>query len=397
MELAYKSFTDYVWPLVSLKLPYFSTMVSKDSDWNLDVSALMVLVGEKEESRYRSMTRSLTECLSPAPVAGLQSYLHSYEWVQDGGNYTYYSPYGGKSAPLRNPKLAQTIDTCGLLADGQVSIYKVPPSSRSRALRPWTLLKRLWFLLQWAYLGGIMVLLYVGDNATWIGRANCLGFSLWSILLRLIESRLIESAQAHKHVASKTDHDAFYILGRSASAFILEGAREDVKAWSALGLQFARRKKDATAFERFCAWLMHTFSRLGSSMMLLFIFTTIPNGNTTDQIAFALLNVLGQLNVLVGREINAHCQLDNLELVEKIPVENTTSVYAVLLRRFSKDGKDTEWAEKAGLLPQTDIWDKWCEQVVQNLDEDPKQLYNRLAEEMKSEKRPRSNVSAVSS
>jgi len=47
------------------------------TSWKFDVSSFMVLLGESEEFNYRLMRRSLPECMSAAPVAGIQSYLHS--------------------------------------------------------------------------------------------------------------------------------------------------------------------------------------------------------------------------------------------------------------------------------------------------------------------------------
>jgi hypothetical protein len=77
--------------------------------WSFDLSSFMVLVGEDEESNYRLMRRSIYELLSAAPVAGLQSYLRSYSTITDKVGPTYISQLGGKSAPLRNMRLANTI------------------------------------------------------------------------------------------------------------------------------------------------------------------------------------------------------------------------------------------------------------------------------------------------
>ena len=86
--------------------------------WAFDVSALMVLIGEQEELRYRLAGRSLAECFVAAPVAGIQSYLRSYEILLDQSPTKYFSPYGCNSAPLRNMKLDNAIRQKGLLKDG---------------------------------------------------------------------------------------------------------------------------------------------------------------------------------------------------------------------------------------------------------------------------------------
>jgi hypothetical protein len=117
-------------------------------------------------------------------------------------------------------------------------------------------------------------------------------------------------------------------------------------------------------------------------ILLLLIFTTIPDGVTADQIAFALLNILGQVNVLVSRQLNARCLLSELELADKIHVDSCTAVYAMLLRRFADAGNGA-WDESAGLLPQTNVWREWREKVVHDRQADPKALYNEIASRTK--------------
>ena len=116
--------------------------------------------------------------------------------------------------------------------------------------------------------------------------------------------------------------------------------------------------------------------QIGSLLILLLIFTTIPNGTTVDQLVFILINVLGQINVLVGQRLNAQCLLSRLQRVECISTESRTAVFAYLLRRYSAYGGDTSWAEAVKLLPKTDIWHRWRDRVVKNMNEDPKKLYD---------------------
>jgi hypothetical protein len=198
--------------------------LGRDTNWNLDVSALMVLVGEREERRYRVMTRSIVECLCPAPVAGLQAYLHDYEWVHNVSEHSYHSPYGGKFAPLSNLLLSHTIHTCELLEDGSIKVYRMPRGAHN-TVRLCRILKWTWVGVCWICFAGIHVLLYFGETCTWIGRANCLAFSLWSIAVRLLDEHLVHRTPVPRHVSKPSDLDAVFILGRRNSAFVLEGSR----------------------------------------------------------------------------------------------------------------------------------------------------------------------------
>ena len=83
----------------------------------------MALLGEQEEINLRLMRRSIFECLSAAPVAGLGSYLRSSYELADATGLSYISPYGGKKAPLRNMRTARLIADQRLLKDGHARIY----------------------------------------------------------------------------------------------------------------------------------------------------------------------------------------------------------------------------------------------------------------------------------
>lgn len=162
--------------------------------------------------------------------------------------------------------------------------------------------------------------------------------------------------------------DAIYILGRRNSSLVIQGSRADVVRWTGQGIE----QRDGLLPEALCM-----FIRIGSLIMLLFILTTIPNGTAWDQIAFILLNTMGQFNVMLGQKLNANACLGDLQLLERTEAPTRTHVYAELLRRFG-NGK---WVEKAMLLPQTRIWEKWSEEVTKNVGVDPKELYEKCADE----------------
>ncbi|KAK7961690.1 uncharacterized protein PG986_002515 [Apiospora aurea] len=97
-------------------------------DWMFDVSALMVLISENEELKYRLSGRNLLQAICAAPVSGIQTYLKSYDVLLEPSSYTYFSPYGGKSAPLRNLALENAIKGADCSKTGNA------PSSRSHNL-----------------------------------------------------------------------------------------------------------------------------------------------------------------------------------------------------------------------------------------------------------------------
>ena len=140
----------------------------------------MVLVGEDEESNYRLMRRSIYELLSAAPVAGLQSYLRSYSTITDKVGPTYISQLGGKSAPLRNMRLANTINSCNLLRDSKYSIYRIPASQHTKNDLS-DVRSLLWMLATWVIVAGIIATLVIVPDASWIGISNCVMLPAWSI------------------------------------------------------------------------------------------------------------------------------------------------------------------------------------------------------------------------
>ncbi|KAF1810034.1 hypothetical protein P152DRAFT_460848 [Eremomyces bilateralis CBS 781.70] len=205
---------------------------------------------------------------------------------------------------------------------------------------------------------------------------NCVVFAGWSIFTRVIEHFNVRPTEIEGSNVSEPDGpDAVYILGRSNSVFILEGSRRDIKTWTIAGLTY----KDSV-FPSAVIW--RALTRVGSFMVLLLVFTTIPNGSTTDQLAFILLNALGQVNLLLGQQLNSTCRLSELKLIERAKVQSRTEVYGMLLRRFKDVGNGVkDWLEKADLLPRTDAWKIWSRHVVEDYRIDPKVLYQSIITE----------------
>lgn len=358
-------------------------MLSARSTWSFDVSALMVLIGETEESRYRLMSHSLLECLSPCPVSGLQCYLRSYEWLSSQSDMTYFSPYGCKFAALRNMRLAYSIRKQGLLDAGKINTYQIRTSKRNDLCTSYRVIFLVWVMVSWGLFLSILCLLVYLPHVTWIGWVNCLCFSSWSMALRLFEKFSIYP-RSRPRVSVPTELDAIFILGSSDSCFVLEGSREDIKKWTACELQFKGTAPHNSPYARRLAALGQNMVRLGSFMLLLLVFVTIPNGTTIDQVIFIFLNILGQTNVLICQELNAKCLFGSLVCRETLSVDCRTAVYAYLIRRFSDPKPGTKWPEAAGILPQTKVWRQWRKKVIEDRSAEPKVLYDALREEMKA-------------
>ncbi|EWC47460.1 hypothetical protein DRE_00428 [Drechslerella stenobrocha 248] len=321
-------------------------MDSDAIDWAFDVSSFMVLVGESEEYRYRAMRRSITECFAAAPIAGIQSYLHSTASLAEATGRSYFSPVGMNSAPLRNMQLEHAINLKSLLADGSCAIYEIPQSrkpAQERFQLP-SLAILSWVLFTWIALAGILAGLVLSSGLTWIGYANVFGFVGWSILARLIDRFCMEKVV--NNTSDPDRDDAVFILGRRNSCLILKGKRRDLVEWTGHGI----RQKPGRL-----AKAAEYFMRTTSLIVILFIFLTIPNGTTWDQVAFIGVNITGQLNVLLGQRLTANHYFSKLTLVKSVSVPTRTHVYGVLLREFG-DGK---WVDDAGILPRTDVWDEW--------------------------------------
>jgi len=346
--------------------------------WAFDVSALMVLIGEPEELRYRLAGRSLLECLVAAPAAGLQSYLKSYEVLLDHSHATYFSPYGCKTAPLRNMKLDNAIRHEGLLEDRNFNIYRISSSKTpgSRGKQTWTWILALWTAFTWLVFLAILLSCSIFSRATWIGFSSCVTFTGWSLVLRLVEYHMVHKPLAKVSLINGPNReDAVVLLGRGNSALILRGGREDIKNWTSGGLIYKDR-----AFGLPKSFWQST-TRVMTLLVLIFIFTTIPNGSPMDQLMFVVLNVVGQANVVLGHWLNSKFCLSSFYKVkeESAAVETRTEVYARILRQFKEVGNN-DWIDKVALLPNTPIWREWAKKVVEKRDKDPKSLYDEISD-----------------
>ena len=332
-------------------------MKNQSSAWSFDVSSFMVLVGEAEEFNYRLMRRSLFECLTTAPVAGLQSYIRSNYALLETTGPSYFSPRGCTTAPLRNTRLMQSISRQKLLRDGACKVYQIPVigKTRSKVNRSCIAAVASWFIF-----AAIMTFTSMIGDTSWIGYSACTGLTAWSIIVRLAERYCLNPTTVK---ASQSDQsDAIYILGRRNSCFVLQGSRKDVSKWTGQGLE----QKEGEIVD-----LIYLGMRIGSLAMLLYLLIVIPNGTTWDQVAFIMLNAMGQLNVMLGQNLNARACFAELELVEDRMMPTRTHVYAYLLRRFGNG----DWVDKAGFLPQTEAWMMWRDAITKILTIDPKEQY----------------------
>ncbi|KAF4470317.1 hypothetical protein FALBO_2797 [Fusarium albosuccineum] len=348
--------------------------------WSFDVSSLMILVNEGEEEKYRLSQRSVLECLVLAPVVGLQTYIRSYDFLLDGAKLSYFSPDGVKSAPLRYMCLSNAINHEKLLEDRQYTVYHIPDScgGQNTVTQPATgryqILLVLWVLFTWTAFAGIMVFTVTAPDTTWVGITNCAAFTAWSVLLRLIEMTNIQLGKVHDaKITLPEKKDAVYILGRNNSAFVLEGTRHDVKYWTTRGPVYQKRTMGVPS------WVWQTFTRFGSLLMLLFIFSSIPNGSTMDQVAFIVINGMAQINVLVGQRLNSKCCLARLELDTSETPDTRTEVYGFLVRRFKELDDKNDWIDASGLLPQTKEWREWKGETKRDVRRDVNVIYNEIA------------------
>lgn len=368
----------------------------------------MVLVGEAEEQRFRQSRRSHIEVFAAAPVAGIQTYLKSFYDISGSMDLEYFSPFGQKRAPLRNTSLYNVIRQKRLLDDGKFNTFKVYPNQEGnhfdKSAKRWAWLPLTWLLLTWLCFGGILVLCRLPKARTWIGVTNCAVLTSWSITIRFIELRMFAKRQ-HKEGSGANDNtkggnDGIFILGSNSSGIAFHGSRDDIKYWTTSRLDYEQTL--AGMPER--AW--HHFIRLGTILVLTLIFCTLPNGSTTDQLAFVLLNVLGQMNVFLGLYLSVQTCLEKWLIrdiipkddseVEKFPkacpqdwwtrtrnVKTRTDVYAKVIRYFMKfdEVKAGDWIDVSRMLPNTSVWDNWKRAILDpsNANEDAKALYSQAA------------------
>jgi hypothetical protein len=358
-------------------LPYqHQSMMAASPDqqpWTFDVSSLIVLISEDEERNYRLSRRSLLQCITAAPVVGLQNYVRSYDLLLEPSKEAYFSPYGVKSAPLRNFQLANALKHNKCLEDGRYTVLSIPTNRtlQDRASAKCRMHIALWTAATWLLFAALLVAIYKVPGTTWVSYATCGAFTGWSIILRLVEYVNVIPAKVDE-VDDPNAFDAMFIMGRSNSAFVLEGSRKDVKYWTSRGLTY---RSDPLGVPT-SVW--QGFTRMCSLIVLLFIFSAVPNGSTLDQVAFILLNAVAQLNVLVGQRLNSRCVLSRLAKVEDTREKTRTHVYAKLIRRFRDAETEKQWVEASGMLPQTEVWKTWKERVVHNV-EDPKALYRQIS------------------
>ncbi|KAI0152976.1 hypothetical protein GGR57DRAFT_468485 [Xylariaceae sp. FL1272] len=342
-------------------------------EWSLDVSSFLVLLSESEELSFRRAKKRLPDVLSLAPVSGLQAYLRSYNTLIDVEDRYYVSPYGRKTAPLRNIRVAQMIEKRSMLADGQVRTYEIqdlPSPNRAcrwAAIASWSIALFSWIVF------AVLVFAAFWTSCTWIGKSNLFAFAGWSVYLRGLDA--ISFVPAQNKSTDPQDPDAVIFLGRRNSAFILKGSRQDIGRWTGLGLR-CRPSSEKRPYLK----CLQAVARAGTFVLLGYMFATIPNGTTLDQVIFIAYNVFGQLNTWLGIYVHAYRTLLTLHHVSDMPAETRTHVWAAMIRDF-RDQED--WIDAADELPNTPIWDEWKRKVAQDLYTDPKTLYNEISKKKK--------------
>lgn len=363
-------------------------MASQKSPWLFDVTSLMVLLGENEESVFRSARETYLEALVAAPVAGIQSYLKIYDGVPGSSRPNYLSPYGCKSAPLRNLRLENAIRHLRLLENGKYDTYEIDISGRVGKLY-W--IRLFWLIFTWLCFGSLIVFWYyapfgVLPQRTWVGITTMAVLTFWSIIVRIVELGMVDRSrkdrdkkrQEKPNYDGDDGDDAAIFMGEHNSALVIEGQRKNIKDWTTIN----RLDFNNGATYGFQNKFIQYFIRIGTVLVLLFVLVTVPNGSTTDQLVFIVLNILGQANVFLGLHINAKCCLRELNKTPPlanglIMKDNRTQIYGNLLRHF-RGLKDKDWVQKTDLLPKTTVWTDWSAKVVVDLVTDPKVLYDNL-------------------
>lgn len=185
--------------------------------------------------------------------------------------------------------------------------------------------------------------------------------------MRLIENRCLE-VPIHPPSSPKSV-DAVVFMGRRNSCFVLEGSREDIARWTGFGLQLRRGARYKIG---------EASVRLASLVLLLYIFITVPNGSTWDQVAFVCLNLFGQLNNVLGSFLNGSRCFAHLEKIVETEVKTRTHAFGFLLRRFGNG----PWVDEVKLIPGTTIWKRWRAEILRS-GLDAKLVYDqcRIAED----------------
>jgi hypothetical protein len=351
-------------------MPFTSLWPQPDKNWNFDVSSLIVLIGEDMELQYRLSRRSFLQCVSAAPVVGLQNYLRSYDFLFEPGSLFYQTPYGCAGAPLPSARLANAIKAKKLLEDSNFTVYSIPQNAPP--LSKYDIILQVWCVGTWLVFGGIIAFVTLAPKTTWIGVANITLLTSWSIIVRLVEYLNMVPSKA-KDVDRPDGPDAIFILGRDNSAFVLKGSRMDIKKWVTRGLIYEARSPNVE-------WILQGFTRFTSLAVLLFIFSTLPNGHTMDQLAFIVLNAMAQINALLGQWLNSLSYISQLDLdtSKSCKVRTRTEVWGKLIKEFKAVNEQNDWINALDLLPKTDKWQTWKAELLKNVDQDPKALYNSL-------------------
>jgi hypothetical protein len=389
-------------------------------NWKFDFTSLMILIGEPRENTFRSSRDSICEVLVLAPIAGIQSYLKSYEALPKHSTLEYISPYGVKRAPLRNMRLHHFISYWELLKNGNYNSYDIkgpeggkkadqkasepesqsqnqsrpqeadqeasePESQSQNKSRPQQLiLLCIWLIFTWVYFVGVVAFWHwapfgVLPKGTWIGIANIVTLTGWSVTIRIFEFVIIKKHEKAKktHLEEKhstTDLDGIIFLGEKNSGLVFKGSRADIKYWTSTNrLDYREGQTLGIANVHF-----QSFSLTGTILVLVFIFLTLPNGSTTDQIAFILLNLLGQLNLDIGLRLNAfRCRRSFERTTEpRGSVLTRTHVWGFAIRQF--ENLDQTWIDKVDLLPKTWSWDQWKTKVRTHKNAEPKDLWDEI-------------------
>ena len=353
--------------------------------WSFDIGALMVLLGDQEETNYRIMHRSVIECWAGAPVAGIQTYLRSFSQLIDADGPEMISPYGCTRKPLRNARLQQAIKSSKLHMNGLCRVFGVRQTAtkdgvykvRSGRL---SLYLAIWIVCTWIFYAAILASIYVSKRMTWIGTSNCLSLTFLSIAIRVAETLCLERKELP--VSNPDRPGAAVFLGPRNSCLVLEVDHKGSAPWASYGL----RLKNADFIKP-----AELFVRLSAFLLLLYVFITMPNGSTWDQVAFICTNLLGQLNNIVGRSLHTLDYSTALEKKVERASPTRTHVYAFLLRRFG----DGAWVDEVNLLPGTGIWQRWRESVIAEMDVDPKILYDSCCERYANEKYPSGKATLI--
>jgi hypothetical protein len=140
------------------------------------------------------------------------------------GAETYFSPYGVKSAPLRNIQLSNAIKINKLLEDGKYTVFEISTDSAhlKRANKRSRTLLAIWTASTWILFAGLIVGICKIHRTTRVSLATCFTFTGWSILIRLIEYfNVVPSTSSNEHVNDPNALDAVFVMGRSNSAFVL--------------------------------------------------------------------------------------------------------------------------------------------------------------------------------